>query len=592
AAEYRFFHWHLEFPEIFTVTGDSPDVGPEGWSGGFHCLLGNPPWEHTELKEQEFFAARDPDIAVAAGATRKQLIKRLPDTDPALWALFSAAKRQADGTSALARLSGRFPLTGRGRINTYAIFAETFRSLLGDHGRCGCIVPTGIATDATTQYFFRDLVESRSLAALYDFENAAPIFEGVHRSFKFALLTVTGRCDPEPAAHFAFFLHDPALIETASFSLTPEEILLLNPNTGTCPVFRTRRDAEITLGIYRRVPVLLKEGDPNGNPWGVSFMQGLFNMTSDSDLFHTRDELEAAGWYLDGNVFIYGKKRMLPLFEAKMIHHYDHRWGTYDGTDIRDVALEEKQDPNFVVLPRYWVDEWDVNERLAGHWNKDWLLGWRDICRSTDERTLIATMFPRGAVGNKIPLMLGPSERRWLLAATLSSFVCDFTARQKIGGTTMNYYLLMQLPTLAPDAFECDAPWDLQTSLPDWLSLRVIELTCTSSDMRGLGQDLGGEEPHYWDDERRSSLKAELDAAFFHLYGIERRNAAYILDTFPIVKRKDEAKYGEYRTKRLILEVYDRIAEAIRPGAPYQTILDPPPGQGLRHPAKQVVDEA
>lgn len=303
AADYRFFHWHLEFPEVFERDGHTPP-GLEGWTGGFSCMLGNPPWEHVELKEQEFFAARDPEIALAAGARRKRLISQLPETDPALHAAYESEKRHIDGVRHLTATSGRFPLTGRGRVKTDSLFAELFCSLTGPHGHTGVIVPTGIATDATTQFFFKDTVTSQSLVALYDFENAAPIFEGVHRSFKFCLLTMSGRSKRTQAASFAFFLHHPGAIKATRFAMTPEEITLLNPNTGTCPIFRTRRDAEITLGIYRRVPVLIKEGDPDGNPWGISFMQGLFNMTSDSHLFHTREELEADGWTLDGNVFV------------------------------------------------------------------------------------------------------------------------------------------------------------------------------------------------------------------------------------------------------------------------------------------------
>ena len=307
ADEYRFFHWHLEFPEVFGDLG-ATDVGPDGWPGGFSCLLGNPPWERVKLQEQEFFAARSPEIAKAPNAAaRTRLIKALATGDPVLHEAFNDEKRRAEGVSHLLRQSGRYPLNGRGDVNTYAVFAELFRNLTAPHGRSGVIVPTGIATDATTQYFFKDLVGSRSLAAIYDFENAVPIFEGVHRSFKFCLLTITGRADHADAASFAFFLHDPADIDISSFTLTPEEITLLNPNTGTCPVFRSRRDAEITLGIYRRVPVLIDEakvaaGDPDGNPWGVSFMR-MFDMSNDSHLFRTREELEADGWTLVGNVF-------------------------------------------------------------------------------------------------------------------------------------------------------------------------------------------------------------------------------------------------------------------------------------------------
>ncbi len=303
AASYRFFHWHLEFPHLFRPSGVADGAG---WSGGFDVVLGNPPWERVKLQEQEFFAVRDPDIAAAPNATsRKRLIAKLATDNPPLYEEFLAALRRAAGESHILRDSGRYPLTGRGDINTYAVFAETGRNLLTGSGRMGMILPTGIATDATTQYFFKDLVQRGNIASLYDFENAKPLFDGVHRSFKFCLLTLAGGASRSSRAEFAFFAHEPSdlLKEQARFELTPEEIQLLNPNTGTCPIFRTRRDAEITLGIYRRVPVLINENDPvNGNPWGIKFMT-MFHMSNDSHLFHTRDELEADGWTLNGNVF-------------------------------------------------------------------------------------------------------------------------------------------------------------------------------------------------------------------------------------------------------------------------------------------------
>ncbi|MBU3749522.1 MAG: hypothetical protein FGM52_03580 [Mycobacterium sp.] len=306
-ADYRFFHWHVEFPHIFPAeaAGEATLNPATGWAGGFSVVIGNPPWERVKIQEQEFFAARDPEIAGAPNAAaRKRLIAALPTTNPGLHDAFVAEKRNAEGISHFLRNSGRYPLTGRGDINTYAVFAETDRDLLGGTGRLGVILPTGIATDATTQYFFKDLVEHGAIASLYDFENRKPLFEAVDSRFKFCLLTLTGRDLREPEADFAFFAHDPTDLDRPGtrFTLTPEEITLLNPNTGTCPVFRSRRDAEITLGIYRRVPVLIREGDPDGNPWGIKFMR-MFDMSNDSHLFHTRDELETDGWVLNGNVF-------------------------------------------------------------------------------------------------------------------------------------------------------------------------------------------------------------------------------------------------------------------------------------------------
>lgn len=586
AREYRFFHWHLEFPEVFARGDDAP--GEHGWSGGFDAVLGNPPWEHIELKEQEYFASLDPSIAAATGAKRKRLIASLELNDPHLWRKYARDKRHIDALRSFSSESGVYPHTGRGRVKTDSVFAELFRTVVQPRGQSGLIVPTGIATDATTQYFFKDLVERRALVALFDFENAAPVFDGVHRSFKFCLLTVGGRGRQTESATFAFFLHDPLDIDASRFSMTPEEITLLNPNTGTLPIFRTRRDAEITIGIYRRVPVLVQEDDPDGNPWGISFMQGLFNMTSDSHLFRTRAELEDDGWTLSGNAFeraeTSGVARMLPLYEGKMIHLYDDRWATYDhdGT-VRDVTLAEKQDPEFVVMPRYWVQEREVDAKLNGRSRNSWLIGWRDITNSTNERTAIAGEIVRAGVGNKMPLILSDSTFSRHLPSVIASFVFDFSARQKMGGTTMNYFIFKQLPTLSPGMLAGGIPWN-RTTVARWLRLRSRELTLTSTPLARTDDLL---EPFCFNSARREVLRAELDAAMFHLYGIPRGDADYIMETFPIVKRKDVAAHGEYRTKRLILEIYDAMQHAIDTGTEYQTILDPPPGEGPRHPPKE-----
>lgn len=580
-GQYGFFHWHLEFPHVFQVPDDGDVDSDTGWTGGFTCVLGNPPWDKIEFKEQEFFAVREPDIAKAStGAKRKEMIEALKDSDePAdrdLYDECAAERRRVEGTAQVLRESGRYPLAGRGRLNTYAVFAENDRTIISARGRTGVVLPTGIATDATTQYFFRDLVETASIASLYDFENRNGIFPGIDSRIKFCLFTMSGRAVQETNARFAFFALDVADLDKPDtvFSLSPEEIKLLNPNTGTLPVFRSRRDAEITLGIYRRVPVLVNENDPeNGNPWGVSFMQGLFNMTSDSHLFHTREDLENAGWHLNGNIFTRGEDRMLPLYEAKMIHHYDHRWATYerDGT-VRDVTIEEKHDPNFAPMPRYWVAEKEVDKRLEGKWDRNWLLGWRDICRATDERTTIASMVPRTAVGNKVPLMLAdcPAEELACLQGCMSSYALDYASRQKVGGTTMNFYIYQQLPVLPPSTYREPTPWQPDVHLSNWIAARVLELDSTSTLLTDFASDLTGDGSTFtWTNERRQQIRAELDAAFFYLYGIDRNSISYVMDTFPIVKQRDEQNMGEYRTRHLVLDFYDAMSKAVETGERY-----------------------
>ncbi|MFB8369842.1 Eco57I restriction-modification methylase domain-containing protein [Pseudarthrobacter sp. NPDC055928] len=591
AEEYRFFHWHLEFPEVF---GDpaSGDIGAEGWPGGFSCVLGNPPWERVKLQEQEFFAARHEAIAKAPNAAaRTRLIKRLVQEDPMLHNEFIRAKRNAEGQSVSMRTSGRFPLNGRGDVNTYAVFAELFRSLTGPHGRSGVIVPTGIATDATTQYFFKDLVETSTIAALYDFENAKPVFEGVHRSFKFCLLTMAGRLAKEETASFAFFLHDPADVSKSEFALTPDEIKLINPNTGTLPIFRTRRDAEITLGIYRRVPVLINENDAvNGNPWGVSFMR-MFDMSNDSHLFRTREQLEGDGWTLEGNVFermVNGlPETMLPLYEAKMLHQFDRAWATYDAATVRDTTEGEKSDPWFEPLPRYWVPQTEVKRRIGDRPASDYYFGYRKIARTTDERTVISYVHQAAGVGDSGIMMFSGHPLRLALYAGFSSFVFDFVMRQKLGGTNIGHFITQQMPALAPEIYERAAPWDSNVSTGEWILERALELFVSGYSLTAVASELrepGG--PFVWERQRRQQLRSELDAAFMYLYRIPRDDVDFLLESFPIVRRKDEAVHGEYRTKRLILEVHDAIQQAIDANVPYESPVNPPPGQGPRHPAR------
>jgi hypothetical protein len=619
--QYRFFHWHLEFPEVFSVPASGEGVQPgTGWAGGFAAVVGNPPWEHLELKEQEFFAEWAPEIAAASGARRKKLIDQLTVENPGLYRMYQAAKRQIDATRHFASTSKRYPLCGRGRTKTDTIFTEANRSLTGPRGRTGVIVPTGIATDATTQFFFKDLMDTGQLAALFDFENEDKIFAEVHNQLRFCLLTLRSQGNVDEPAQIAFKVRQPDQIPERCYQLSAADILLLNPNTGTCPVFSSRRDAEITLGIYCRVPVLVDEtSGASGNPWGLRFMQGLFNMTSGSHLFRpsaqndeTLNDLFKDGWRLVGNALVRGEERLLPLYEAKMLHHYDHRFSTYSGATEKQLnkgtlprfTERQHQDASAVPMPRYWVPEQDVptgdldkngaevkapgvRSRLgAKGWSRDWLLGWRDVCRASDSRTAIPAFLPVAGVGDKF-LLEFPATSPTLIAslgACQSSLVFDYSSRQKIGGPSMKYFTWRQLPVPTPGTLS------LHTH---FTTPRILELTYTANDMAAFARDLGDTgAPFRWDPDRRAVIRAELDALFFHLYGITRDDTAYILDTFNVTRDNDIKAHGTYRTKDLILAEYDRMAAAgltletpLKEGesGTYRSTLMPPPGRGPRH---------
>ena len=353
ARRHRFLHWHLRFAEVMQ-------------DGGFDAVLGNPPWKVSQLKEAQYFASRSPDIAALAGAKRKDAIAELKESNPDLWEGYRHALRGLQAWNLYCRASGRYSLGNHGKLNSYALFAETCLQVLHPKGRAGLIVPTGIATDYYTRGLFEHIVASRRLATLYDFENREGVFPGVHRSYKFCLLTLAGRDDPVPEAEFAFFLRQVEQLRERQrrFTLSREDFELFKPNTRTCPIFRTRRDMEIARKMYMRAGVFCKEKrghEPEKNPWRVSFQQ-MFNMTDDSDLFRTREELEGEGWELEGNVFVLEdeEERYLPLYEAKLFHQYDHRFATFDGVSAKDIrngnarpmTAAEKANLKTVVIPR------------------------------------------------------------------------------------------------------------------------------------------------------------------------------------------------------------------------------------------------
>jgi hypothetical protein len=355
--QHNVFHWWLAFPQVAA-------------RNGFDVMLGNPPWEQLQLSEEEFFATRAPSIAALAGEKRKKAIAELEQSTPWLWNQFQTAKRQNEAASLYFRAGGRFPLTAYGKLNTYALFSETFLQATSPNGRAGFIVPTGIATDDSTKAYFEHLAMGGYLRSLMCLENEEFVFPSVHHAFRFALLTLGGKPSGESAS-LVFFARQPEQIHDPrrQFRLTPDEFALLNPNTRTCPVFRSQRDAELTKKLYRAAPVLIQEElrgadgqvvQPERNPWGISFMQGLFNMTSDSALFFNAPAMP-------------GEPPRLPLYEAKMIHQFDHRWATYvtapssamGDVETADVNDTQKCDAGFMARPRYWVEEREVLACIA-----------------------------------------------------------------------------------------------------------------------------------------------------------------------------------------------------------------------------------
>jgi hypothetical protein len=569
AGQAHAFHWPVEFPDVMA-------------SGGFDVVLGNPPWERIKLQEQEFFAARDPEITEAPNAAaRGRLIAKLKGAEPgtrerALYEAFECAKRTAEASSAFARVAeedrGRFPLTGRGDVNTYALFAELFASLASPRGRAGIVVPTGIATEGTTALFFSGLVTSKRLVRLVDFENRARIFPAIDSRMKFSLMTIGRKMEQ---VEFAFFLTDMTQFTEPArrFSLSADDITRINPNTKTASLFRSSYDAELTAKLYARNPVLVADnrGIP-GDPWSFRYITKMYDMTDDSPIFANFQQLEHRDEFTSESA-VNRVPRLVPLYEAKMVNIFDHRWNSYSNGVWRELSNLEKSDPDYNSLPRYWVDEDDFLGRMSSReWPRKWLIGWRNITNATNERTIISSIIPFTAVGNTFHILFlnASPELCACFVACLNSIVFDYIARQKIGGTHLTIEIAKQLPVLPPSSYSAA---DRAFIVP-----RVLDLIYTATSMQAIARDLGYEGPPFaWNEDRRALLRAELDAWYSRAYGLTRDELRYILDpaevkgpdcpseTFRVLKKNEIARYDEYRTARLVLAAWD--AQEARPAA-------------------------
>lgn len=593
ARQYRFFHWHLEFPGIFTVPDDGSADADTGWTGGFSCVLGNPPWESLALEDKQFFGnvgRRDIEHAATA-AIRKTLIRQLAESDPGLHRQYCDASRQSEGFGRLAR-SGRFPLTAVGQINTYGLFAETMRTIVGRSGVVGVITPTGIATDKATAELFADTLTNSRLRAFYDFDNEAKIFADVHHSFRFAITAMTGAGRYVDRTRFAFLIRYINNVGFRRFELAATEVLKLNPNTGTLPMFRKRVDAEITLGIYNRHPILIREEGGDGNLWELSFAR-QFHMADDSGLFQSPENFmpdEFNGWS-----YVRSNTEYLPLYEGKMLWHFDHRFSTYRDASAAQLRVQtlprisdvQHDDPSIEPFARHWVSRSEVARKIGQNWDRDWLLGWRDVTRAGAERTFVPAVLPFSALGHKfIPAFPKNRAHGPIIQTIWSSIVFDYISRQKISGMSMTQFTLKQIACPSPSLFQQQPNWDRTGStLADWVRSYALELSYTSWRLKPYAAEVGDNgAPFRWHPERRALLRADLDAGFFHIYGVNRNEAEHILESFDVVRKNEERDLGEYRTKRLVLQAYDRMANAIANGGTgWKPLADPPAGYGPRH---------
>jgi hypothetical protein len=596
ADRHKFFHWHLEFPGVFSD------------KGGFDVIIGNPPWEGVNLRDEEFFAEVRPDIAAAStAAKRKKKIDDLKGSSDEILTEYENAQRINEAFSNYLRKSGRYSLTAVGIINTYQVFSGLLLEVSNEKSRCGVVVPTAIVTSDTTKDFFGHIMNEDILVSLYSFWEIRRFFTDTDSREPFCLLTIGDKFGSKPS-NFVFDIRkiEEILDERRNIEMSKEDIKILNPNTKTCPSFKNKNDSKICKKIFSNSKILINEDERN-NTWKADLRQGIFNMSSDSELFVENK---------NGDGIKGEKYDLLPLYEAKLFHQVDHRFSSYKSEGRVELQSEEKKDPENIVDTRYYVESNRVDERIDNiSWGRRWFISMRAITNSDSRRTIIPSVIPYSGVGHSAVLCLPRLDARRVpaLIYCLSSFVVDYASRFKVGGNNLSLFIIKQIPVLEPSRYDSD--------ILEFIVPRVLELTYTSWDLASFAEDVwddargmlqkaiqaqwrdnvqntkGGHrgeiapdwvyhsnqidesfpyQPFMWDDERRRYLRAELDGLYAHLYGLNHNELKYVLDTFSLVEEDDIEKFGDYRTKKLILHCFDQLEEAIEQGTAYDPILDLP----------------
>ncbi len=582
SIEHHFFHWPLEFPDVFE-------------QGGFDVMLGNPPWETLQIEDKQYFKGKREYITLLKGNERKKEISKLLKIDYEFRIQYESFKHVEECVKKFIKNDINFPLTSKGKINTYAIFTELATIISNNKARVGLIIPSGIATDDGTQLFFNMVVKNSFIEKMIGFENEDFIFPDVANVVKFSIFILNKNKVKKPS--FAFYLRFTSQLTQKEryFSLSPEEFWSISPNTGHIPLFRTYVDYELNLKFYNNHQILISQKGSNNN---IEFRKGLFNMSSDSKYFLKKPE---------GSAF--------PLYEAKMIWHYNHRFASYalkgkikgkGGRGLPELDNTYFENPIFLPEPQYWIASDVLSNAIPAFWKKNWFLVFRDIASAKLERTSVFSVIPKAAVGDTC-LLLFPKKIEELITlqyiANFNTIVFDYLLRQKLSGTHLSFFVFKQIPVIENHSYSDDikiviyqktfeliySSWDIKAFADDvwkeadaplreaiqqqWNDNRDATGGHTWSPPEWCETDMEGcpLPPFKWDEERRATLKAELDAIYAKLYGLTTEELRYILDpqdvygpdfpgeTFRVLKEKEIRKYGEYRTKRLVLEAWERM---------------------------------
>ncbi|MCF7805114.1 MAG: N-6 DNA methylase [Candidatus Marinimicrobia bacterium] len=505
----RFFHWPLEFPEV-------------KMDGGFDIVLGNPPWEMPEVDDK-------------TSASDEKALKKFQ--------LFIGEK-------------SNYPKTGAGRRNIYSSFTETFLKINEKLGRIGIIVPTGIVTDNPNQKIARNLFKSKSIRSLYDFENGqraegGRFFDIVHNSYHFCLLTIVQW--GQDRTDLGFYLESIKEVDKDEkiFQINYAELDQMCPSRFSVPLYKNKQDAELSKKCYKN---------------GITII-GINKKSKDTILsslllnFGKKSKSKKVLFSDLHNMENYHK-----VYEGRYIHQYDNRYSTFITSNSID---NKKVSPEYDIRTEYYISRDHLEEIWESKYEiVNWYIGLRRQARTTDKFSSIASILPKSVSEGNLTAFYGKilnGENGILFLANLNSLVFNYVVMLRQNGPNLNKGVYEQIPLI---------PFEMYNGYKEKIVGRALQLTYTNNalDEFAAAFSLSGE-PFSWDVEKRSLLKSEIDTFYAKLYRLTRDDLRYILDpqdvygedfpgeTFRVLKNKEMKKYGEYRTKRLVLEAWDRLED-------------------------------
>jgi len=554
---HRFFHWSLEFPEVFSAD-----------TGGFDATVGNPPWDMSSANPKDFFPTLDDSFRALSRIDSLKEMERLCEEHPAIGQRWNDYQAYYDAQNRYLNTPSVYPYAPTGRNNLFHYLLHRGFDILAEKGRLGLVVPSGLYTDRGCRPLREMFLTQSTIQCLYCYENRWPaVFSAVHNMFKF-ILFCTQKGGDTKSFKAGFMLHDPEIlpaVDNDALEMPVEMIKKFSPDDLSITELNTQREIDILGDIFSAAPLL---GSTETEAWNVRFNIEFMSNT-DAWRFAPRDT------------------HSVPVWAGRCFFQFDEGFASPD----RSVA-EEHMDSLYDSGTPLW---------------KDYRLVFRDIAASTNERTCISMVIPPPSACVETARLIyvdSPDAHdnkalTLFLAALLNSYCLDFVIRHMVT-SHLSQHIMSRLPVLRSQPTE---------RMPQSIISRAARLVCTSSSYAALWRDVF--HPHwasrsFWypsgrptaygpshehllrkrladeaatltpewtpqcgvhdrlpdrrDTGDRAQLRAEIDAYVAHLYGLSRDDFEYIFSTFPVLERKENQAFGEFQSKRKCLEEYDRIA--------------------------------